>query len=599
MIPQDFIDQLLSRVDIVDVVDRYVPLKRGGQNYMACCPFHKEKSPSFTVSPSKQFYHCFGCGAHGSAIGFVMEYQGIGFIDAVKMLAEGIGMQVPNERSANPEASRQAREKQVSLEQLMQLASDYYRRELKTAPNAIAYCKGRGLSGEIAARFGLGYAPDGWQNLEAVTANYQDEKLVEAGLVIVAEDSGRRYDRFRDRLMFPIRNQRGAIVGFGGRVLGKGEPKYLNSPETPLFEKGRELYGLYEARQAIRDKNRVLVVEGYMDVVALAQYGVGYAVATLGTATTGEHVRKLLKHADQIYFCFDGDAAGQKAAWRALENSLPQLVDGKSLNFLFLPTEHDPDSYVREFGSDAFEEVLTQQSLPLSVYFTRELCRGVNLGTPEGQAELIREAKPLLSQIAAPALGYMIRKRLAEMAGIEVDELDMLTSGKPRPEKERGGRGSGRRDYKLPAESQRVVNTTMVKKLIKWLLMNPQWAGDVKLPDSLALSDELACFAMLAERVLDHGESPNTAQLIEGLRGTPHEGLIDSVLLQAMQDPDEFADPSDDDRQLFQDGNVRLLKMLHAEQLERLKLKDRHEGLTSEEKVLMGQLLREMFSSPN
>ncbi|MCD4499126.1 DNA primase [Chromobacterium vaccinii] len=599
MIPQDFIDQLLSRVDIVDVVDRYVPLKRGGQNYMACCPFHKEKSPSFTVSPSKQFYHCFGCGAHGSAIGFVMEYQGIGFIDAVKMLAEGIGMQVPNERNVNPEASRKAREKQVSLEQLMQQASDFYRRELKGAANAVAYCKGRGLSGEVAARFGLGYSPDGWQNLEAAVDNYQDDKLVEAGLVIVAEDSGRRYDRFRDRLMFPIRNQRGAIVGFGGRVLGKGEPKYLNSPETPLFEKGRELYGLYEGRQAIREKNRVLVVEGYMDVVALAQYGVGYAVATLGTATTGEHVRKLLKHAEQVYFCFDGDAAGQKAAWRALENSLPQLVDGKALNFLFLPTEHDPDSYVREFGADAFEQLLVQESLPLSVYFTRELCRGVNLGTPEGKADLIRQATPLLAQIAAPALGYMIRKRLAEMAGVDVDELDMLTGGGKPQRSERGSRGGGKREYRLPAESQRVVNTTMVKKLIKWLLMNPQWAGDVKLPDSLALSDELGCFAMLAERVMEHGDAPNTAQLIEGLRGTPYEGLIDGVLQQAMQDPDEFADPSEDDRQLFQDGNARLIKMLHAEQLERLKLKDRHEGLTPEEKVLMGQLLREMFSPSN
>ncbi|OHX12912.1 DNA primase [Chromobacterium sphagni] len=595
MIPQDFIDQLLSRVDIVDVVDRYVPLKKGGQNYMACCPFHKEKSPSFTVSPSKQFYHCFGCGAHGSAIGFVMEYQGIGFVDAVKLLAEGIGMQVPNERVVNPEASRKAREKQVSLEQLMQLANDFYRRELKSGPNAVAYCKGRGLSGEIAARFGLGYAPDGWQNLEAITDNYQDEKLVEAGLVIVAEDSGRRYDRFRDRLMFPIRNQRGAIVGFGGRVLGKGEPKYLNSPETPLFEKGRELYGLYEARQAIRDKNRVLVVEGYMDVVALAQYGVGYAVATLGTATTGEHVRKLLKHADQVYFCFDGDKAGLKAAWRALENSLPQLVDGKSLSFLFLPSEHDPDSYVREFGTDAFEQLLEQESLPLSVYFTRELCREVNLSTPEGKADLIRRAAPLLAQISAPALGFIIKKRLAELAGVEVDEFDMLTGGKPRAERSR----SGRRDYKLPAESQRQINTTMVKKLIKWLLMNPGWAGDVQLPDSMALSDELACFAMLAERVQEHGEEPNTAQLIEGLRGTPYEGLIDSVLQQAMQDPDEFADPSEDDRQLFQDGNAKLLKMLHAAQLERLKLKDRHEGLTSEEKALFGQLWREMFSSPN
>nr|WP_199066714.1 DNA primase [Chromobacterium sp. ASV5] len=590
MIPQDFVDQLLSRVDIVDVVDRYVPLKKAGQNYLACCPFHKEKSPSFTVSPSKQFYHCFGCGAHGSAIGFVMEYQGLGFVDAVTMLAEGIGLRVPNERVANPEASRKAREKKLSLEQMMQLASDYYRRELKSAPTAVAYCKGRGLSGEIAARYGLGYAPDGWQNLENVFPQYQDDKLVEAGLVIHAEDSGRRYDRFRDRLMFPIRNQRGAIIGFGGRVLGKGEPKYLNSPETPLFEKGRELYGLYEARQAIRDKNRVLVVEGYMDVVALAQFGVQYAVATLGTATTGEHVRKLLRHADQVYFCFDGDNAGLKAAWRALENSLPQLVDGKALNFLFLPKEHDPDSYVREFGAEAFEQLLEEQSLPLSVYFTRELCREINLSTPEGKADLIRQASPLLAQIAAPALAFIIKKRLAELAGVEVDEFDMLTTGKKPAERK------GRREYRLPQESHRQINTPMIKKLIKWLLMNPAWAGDVRLPDSIALSDELACFAMLAERVQEHDQPPNTAQLMEGLRGTPYEGLVDSVLQQAMQDPDEFADPSADDRQLFQDGNAKLLKMLRSAQLDRLKLKDQHEGLTPEEKTLLGELLRDLFS---
>lgn len=593
MIPQDFVDQLLSRVDIVDVVDRYVPLKKGGQNYLACCPFHKEKSPSFTVSPSKQFYHCFGCGAHGSAIGFVMEYQGLGFVDAVKLLAEGIGMQVPDSRAhANPEASRAARERKLSLEQMMQMAAGYYKQQLKSAPNAISYLKGRGLSGEVAGRFGLGFAPDGWQNLETVFPDYQDDKLVDTGLVIVNEEKGQRYDRFRDRVMFPIRNQRGAIIGFGGRVMGKGEPKYLNSPETPLFEKGRELYGLYEARQAIRDKNRVLVVEGYMDVVALAQFGVAYAVATLGTATTGEHARKLMRHADQVYFCFDGDKAGQKAAWRALENSLPQLQDGKALNFLFLPQEHDPDSYIREFGAEAFEKVLEEQSLPLSVYFTRELCREVNLTTPEGKADLIRQAAPLLAQIAAPALGFIIKKRLAELAGVDVDEFDMLTTGQRKSERK------GKREHRLPEVSHRPPQSSMVTRLIKWLLLNPGWAGDVRLPDSMALSDELACFAMLAECVQGHDQPPNTAQLMESLRGTPYEGLVDSVLQQAMQDPDEFADPSEEDRQQFQDGAAKLLKMLHQTQVERLKQKDRNEGLTPEEVRLLGELLRDLLA-PN
>ena len=584
MIPQDFVDQLLSRVDIVDVVDRYVPLKKGGQNYLACCPFHKEKSPSFTVSPSKQFYHCFGCGAHGSAIGFVMEYQGLGFVDAVRLLADSVGMTVPQAvRSANPAAEQAARARRLSMEEMLQRAAGFYKQQLKSAPNAVGYCKGRGLSGEIAARYGLGYAPDGWQGLATVFAEYQDERLVESGLVIQNEE-GKRYDRFRDRLMFPIRNQRGAIIGFGGRVLGKGEPKYLNSPETPLFEKGRELYGLYEARQAIRARNRVLVVEGYMDVVALAQFGLEYAVATLGTATTGEHVRKLMRHADHVYFCFDGDAAGQKAAWRALENSLPQLQDGKSLHFLFLPEEHDPDSFVREQGVERFEALLDSDSLPLSTYFTRELTRRVYMNSPEGRADLIRQAMPLLAQIAAPALGLIVKKRLAELAGIDVDEFDMLM-GQKKPERK------GRREYRLPPESVRPARLSIVHRQLKWLLMNPDWAADVQLPDSLTLSDELACFAMLAERARAQGAAPTTAQLLESIRGTPWESMVDTLLQQAMQDPEEFAEPDEDDRMQFQAGNQRLLQLLRDAELDRLIQKSRNERLSPEESQLMRELL--------
>jgi DNA primase len=385
--------------------------------------------------------------------------------------------------------------------------------------------------------------------------------------------------------MFPIRNQRGAIVGFGGRVLGKGEPKYLNSPETPLFEKGRELYGLYEARQAIRDKNRVLVVEGYMDVVALAQFGIGYAVAALGTATTAEHVKKLLRHADAVYFCFDGDAAGQKAAWRALENALPMLVDGKALHFLFLPAEHDPDSFVREFGAEAFEKQLLEESLPLSAYFARELTRRVDMNTPEGRADLIRQATPLLAQIAAPALAFLIRQRLAELAGVSSDAFDQLTGrAKPAP---RGGK----REYRLPAESNRQINTPIARKQIKWLLMNPDWSRDVQIPDSMVLSDELACLAMLAETVEQHVEPLSTAQLIESVRGTPYEGLVDSVLQQAMEDPAEFDAPSNEARTQFQEGNDKLLKILRNSQLERLKQKDRSEGLSPQEKRLLLELL--------
>src|SRR5574343_585858 len=543
MIPQDFIDQLLTRVDIVDVVERYVPLKKAGQNYMACCPFHKEKSPSFTVSPSKQFYHCFGCGAHGSAIGFVMEYQGLNFVEAVKNLAEGLGMQVPEERAANPEASRAAREKQLSLEGALSQAAAYYKQQLKSAVNAIGYLKGRGLTGEIAARFGLGYAPGDWQNLASVVSDYQSPALLESGLVIEAEDSGRRYDRFRDRVMFPIRNQRGAIIGFGGRVIGKGEPKYLNSPETPLFEKGRELYGLYEARQAIRNAGCVLVVEGYMDVVALAQYGVEYAVATLGTATTGEHVRKLLRHADQVYFCFDGDKAGR----------------------------------------EAFEAALREQSIPLSAYFTRELTASVDLSSPEGRAELIKQAKPLLDQIAAPMLGYIIKKRLAELTQMDVDEIDMLT-GQTRPERK------GRREYRLPRDSSRPASTPMVRKQIKWALLNPQWAHCVDVRESQQYDGEMATLVAIIEYIQASDPLPNSAQLAEYFRHTEHETMIDSVLHESLREPEEFANPDEHDKESFRLGFARLMDRYDDELVSTLSSKG-YEHLTAEELQLLRTLL--------
>src|SRR5690606_32206225 len=349
----------LSRVDIVDVISRYLKLKKAGANYLGLCPFHGEKTPSFTVSPAKQFYHCFGCGAHGNAIGFLMAYSALGYVDAVKDLAASVGLQVPEERPRSREQigedlARQKRE--TDLQAVMERAMDFYRAELKKSPRAIDYLKGRGLTGEIAARFRIGYAPDGWRSLERAFERYDDRALVECGLVV--ENDGKRYDRFRDRVMFPIFNARGATIGFGGRVLGEGEPKYLNSPETPLFEKGREIYGLVQAREAIRTSGRALVVEGYMDVVALAQYGIGYAVATLGTATTPVHVAKLLRLADELVFSFDGDAAGRKAAWKALEVALPLAPDHKPIRFLFLPEGEDPDTYVRKHGREAFESLV-------------------------------------------------------------------------------------------------------------------------------------------------------------------------------------------------------------------------------------------------
>ncbi len=419
MIPESFIQELLNRVDIVDVVDKSVPLKKAGANYSACCPFHNEKSPSFTVSPTKQFYHCFGCGAHGTAIGFLMEYQGLSFVEAVHELAKMVGMIVPQETR---DASKPVQKAVPGLLETMQQAAAYYKSELKKSPRAIEYLKSRGLSGQIAARFQIGYAPQGWQNLQSVFPHYDDEMLQTAGLV-VENEQGRRYDRFRDRIMFPIHDQKGQVIGFGGRVIDPEDtPKYYNSPETPLFQKGHELYGLFLARRAIRDAGRALVVEGYMDVVALAQYGIEYAVAALGTATTPYHITKLMRQTDEVVFCFDGDAAGLSAAWRAAMNALPALTDGLQLRFLFLPKNHDPDSYVREFGKEAFEEAM-KTALPLSQYIIQHLSADNPLQSQEDKVRFLNEAEPILKQIQAPRLALLLRKRIAELTGITLDEM--------------------------------------------------------------------------------------------------------------------------------------------------------------------------------
>jgi DNA primase len=432
VIPDSFKQDLLNRVDIVDVVSRYVQLKKGGANYLGLCPFHGEKTPSFTVSPAKQFYHCFGCGVHGNAIGFLMEYGGMGYIDAVKELAAAVGMQVPEKPRTSEEKARQERE--TDLYGVMEQALEFYRAELKKTPRAIEYLKGRGLSGEVAARFRIGYAPDDWQGLQKVFSNYEDKALVEAGLVI--ENDAKRYDRFRDRIMFPIYSARGAVIGFGGRVMGQDEPKYLNSPETPLFEKGREVYGLVQAREAIRGAGRVLVVEGYMDVVALAQFEIGYAVATLGTATTPIHVGKLLRLADELVFCFDGDAAGRKAAWRALEVALPLAPDHKPIRFLFLPEGDDPDTYVRRHGKEGFEKLL-RQALTLSDFLLAQLRAESELATAEGRAGFLARAKPHIQKLAAPALRVQLVNAVAEMARVSEPDIQRLMelprSGYARP----------------------------------------------------------------------------------------------------------------------------------------------------------------------
>ena len=513
MIPADFIQTVLNRVDIVDVIDHHVHLKKSGANFVACCPFHNEKTPSFSVSQSKQFYHCFGCGAHGTALGFLMEYNGLPFVDAVKELAESVGLQVPEQAFAKEKSSQD-----VNLSALMVEALQYYRAQLKESPKAIEYLKGRGLSGQIAARFGIGYAPDGWQNLAAVFPDYQAKTLVTAGLVIEG-DNGKRYDRFRDRVMFPIMNQRGEVIGFGGRVLDKGEPKYLNSPETPIFEKGRELYGLTQALKAIRAAGKVMVVEGYMDVVALAQHGVEYAVATLGTATSATHIQRLSRLSDKIIFCFDGDAAGRRAAWRALEVSLPHLSDGKEIDFLFLPQEHDPDSYIRAHGRKEFEEALTNAT-PLSAYFLQELQQGHDLRKEEGRAAMLQQAKPLLKQIAAPLLSLMLRKRFAAVAGIAQDELELALDIKaPRAQRPSASRPKPRGS--LPATA------TQVTALI---LALPGLAKHYYLSEEDPVEPELALLASVVDFCRQHPDIQAAGLIEAGLAGQVPQAQLDQVM---------------------------------------------------------------------
>ena len=431
MIPAGFLQDLLSRVDIVEIVGRHVELKKSGANHMGLCPFHGEKSPSFSVSAAKQFYHCFGCGSHGDAIRFLMEHSGMSFRDAVADLAQQVGMAVPDDGPTDPaeqQRALQARIHQATLSETLERAATHYRRQLKQHPPAIDYLKRRGLSGDIAARFGLGYAPAGWRSLASAFPRYDDPLLVESGLVIVQGDEGaeqKRYDRFRERIMFPIRSVKGEVIGFGGRVLDGGEPKYLNSPETPLFVKGRELYGLYEARHALRAKGCVLVVEGYMDVVALAQHDFGNAVATLGTACTAEHVQKLFRFTDTVVFSFDGDAAGRRAAGRALEAALPHATDLRTVRFLFLPPEHDPDSFVRELGAAAFDEQLAK-AVPLSRQLIEHASQGADLGAAEGRARMLAQAKPLWQALPDGALRRQLLPELARQAQMEAAELAAL-----------------------------------------------------------------------------------------------------------------------------------------------------------------------------
>ena len=512
MIPNDFIQTLLSRVDIVEVIDPHLPLKKAGANYVACCPFHTEKSPSFTVSPSKQFYHCFGCGAHGTAIGFLIEYSGMSFPEAVADLARGIGLDVPRVATAGSEARR---EEAQDLSGLMLEAARLYRSALKDSPRAIDYLKRRGLTGPIAAHFGIGYAADDWQPLAAMPG-YADKAMETAGLVITG-DGGKRYDRFRDRIMFPIHDGGGRVIAFGGRVLDKGEPKYLNSPETPLFSKGRELYGLFQARQAIRTVGRAVVVEGYMDVVALAQHGVEYAVATLGTATTPAHVQKLFRLTDTVVFCFDGDAAGRRAAWRALENALAVLADGKNARFLFLPEGEDPDDYVRKRGKESFE-ALVDTAMPLSDFLLAELAQRHPPRSAEGRAALVNAAKPLLGEIVAPVLATLLRRGLAELAGLRESEMDTLL---PVPR--------AATTAAVRTRPQRMA-PSLLRGILQCVLLEPDLTHRFDVPEPIGAGAEGDALAAVVAHCRASAPPLTTAGVLQQFAGSPHESTLVAAL---------------------------------------------------------------------
>jgi DNA primase len=463
LIPQDFIDDLIARADIVEIVGKRVQLKKAGREFKACCPFHDEKTPSFTVSPGKGFYHCFGCGAHGTAIGFLMEFEHMSFVEAIEGLAHTMGVEVPRSESDKP--ARRYDE----LFTLMSQVEQYWQGCLRDHPAAVEYLKNRGIDGATAKRFGIGYAPEGWSNVLDKYGKSPEaiERLLATGLII-RKDNGKNYDRFRERIMFPIRDARGRTIGFGGRTLGDGEPKYLNSPETVLFHKGSELYGLFEARQALRHIDKLVVVEGYMDVVALARNGIDFSIATLGTATTSDHLNILFRLTDNVYFSFDGDRAGKAAAWRALENALPQIREGRQIRFVFLPEGHDPDTYVNEFGSDGFEKAL-EEGVALSDFLIRELASQVDMTTIDGKARLAELARPLIGKIPQGVYRELLLDSLAETVGLSSSKLEKMI-GQPEARKSAAQPPAAASRRRQSSASGR---PSVVRRAITLLLNNP------------------------------------------------------------------------------------------------------------------------------
>ncbi|MGX9996483.1 MULTISPECIES: DNA primase [Vibrio] len=572
-IPRSFIDDLLARLDIVDIIDARVKLKKKGKNYGACCPFHNEKTPSFSVSQEKQFYHCFGCGAHGNAIDFLMEFDRLEFVEAIEELASYLGLDVPREQRSGGNGSFQSGPQASSSEKrnlydLMGSIAQFYRNQLKQPASkvAIEYLKDRGLSGEIVQKFGIGYVADEWDLVRKnFGQNKENQDMLVTGGILIENDKGNRYDRFRGRVMFPIRDRRGRVIGFGGRVLGDGTPKYLNSPETPIFHKGKELYGLYEVLQAYREPPQILVVEGYMDVVALAQYGVDYSVASLGTSTTGDHLQVLFRQTSTVVCCYDGDRAGREAAWRAMENALPYLTDGRQLKFMFLPDGEDPDSYIRQNGKQAFEQQVSN-AMPLSEFMFSSLTQQVDMSTKEGMAKLSTLAVPLIDKVPGGTLRLYLRELLGRRLGL-VDErqLQQLISKQ------------GKED-KRPQPHKEIKRTPM-REVIALLIQNPQYVTMV--PDLTSVRDlpipGLSLFVDVLDKCQAHPHI-NTGQLLEHWRNSQNETLLSRLA--------SWDIPLDEDNQeeIFLDSLDKIIAQCVEKQIENLQAKARSVGLSAEEK---------------
>ncbi|MGF1725199.1 DNA primase [Photobacterium nomapromontoriensis] len=567
-IPRTFIDELISRHDIVDIVDARVKLKKKGKNFGACCPFHNEKTPSFSVSQEKQFYHCFGCGAHGNVLDFVMEFDRLEFVEAIEELASQLGLEVPREQGSGGGQATRSKEK-IGLYETMGKIAQFYQSQLRNQEGKVAidYLKGRGLSGEIVQKFGIGFIPDQWdlvRNRFGRDAEAQ-EALVTAGMLI-ENDNGRRYDRFRGRVMFPIHDRRGRVIGFGGRVLADGTPKYLNSPETPLFHKGRELYGLYEVLQTYREPERLLVVEGYMDVVALAQFGVDYAVASLGTATTSDHIQTLFRQTSTVVCCYDGDRAGRDAAWRAMEQALPYLNDGHQLKFMFLPDGEDPDTYIRQYGKDGFEQQINE-AMTLSEFMFNSLVAQVDMSSKEGKAKLKTLAKPLLEKVAGDTLREYLLNTLGYNLGLPPDQIRIELK---------------RDETQQHRPPQTEIKRTPMREVIALLIQHPEFVNSLEFEMAAFEGIDVAGLNLLISIVEKCRINPNikTGQLLESWRGSKSEGML--ARLAAWELP--LSKDEDNTLDVFLDAMDKVIDQCVKQQIEKLQAKSNTVGLSAEEK---------------